>query len=40
MLGLKRETVKILDHEKEWEIEAKRTILLLRNILGNVAKDI
>ncbi len=40
MLGLKRGTVKLFEHEKEWEIEAQNTISRLKNILGNVAKDI
>lgn len=40
MIGLKRGTVKLCDHEKEWELEAQRTITRLREILGTVAKDI
>ena len=40
MIGLKRGTVKLYDHEKEWEIEAQNTICRLREILGNVIKDI
>lgn len=40
MLGLKRGVVKLYDHEKEWEIEARNTISRLRRILGNVIKDI
>lgn len=40
MLGLKRGVVKLYDHEKEWEIEARNTISRLRQILGNVIKDI
>lgn len=40
MLGLKRCTVKLCDHEQEWEIEAKNTILLLKNILGDIIVDI
>lgn len=40
MIGLKRGTVALFDHEKEWEIEAQNTISRLKNILGDVAKDI
>lgn len=40
MIGLKRGTVKLCDHEKEWEIEAQNTIVCLKKILGNVIKDI
>ncbi len=40
MLGLKRETVKLYEHEKEWEIEAQRTIKRLYGILGKTAVDI
>ena len=40
MLGLKRGTVKLCEHQKEWESEAQNTIYRLRKILGNVAKDI
>lgn len=40
MLGLKRGTVKLCEHEKEWEIEAQNTISRLSKILGDVAKDI
>lgn len=40
MIGLKRGTVKLCEHEKEWEIEAQNTIFCLKKILGNVAKDI
>lgn len=40
MIGLKRGTVKLCEHEKEWEIEAQNTIFRLKKILGNVAKDI
>ncbi len=40
MIGLKRGTVMLCDHEKEWETEAQNTILRLKNILGDVAKDI
>lgn len=40
MLGLKRGTVKLCEHEREWEIEAQNTIFRLKKILGNVIKDI
>lgn len=40
MIGLKRGTVQLYDHEKEWEIEARNTISRLKKILGNVIKDI
>lgn len=40
MLGLKRGTVELCEHEKEWEIEAQNTIFCLKNILGNIARDI
>lgn len=40
MIGLKRGTVKLYEHEKEWEIEAEKTISQLKNILGTVIKDI
>lgn len=40
MIGLKRGTVMLCDHEEEWEAEAQNTILRLKKILGNVANDI
>ena len=40
MLGLKRGTVKLYEHEQEWEFEAKNTILLLKSILGDIIVDI
>ena len=40
MLGLKRGTVQLFDHEKEWEIEAQNTICRLREILGDIIIDI
>lgn len=40
MIGLKRGTVKLYEHEEEWEIEAQNTITKLRKILGNIIKDI
>lgn len=40
MIGLKRGTVQLCEHEKEWEIEAQNTIIRLKEILGDVIKDI
>ena len=40
MIGLKRGTVKLFNHEKGWELEAQRTIFRLYKILGTVARDI
>lgn len=40
MLGLKRDTVQLCEHEQAWEIEAQNTILRLKEILGTVIKDI
>lgn len=40
MLGLKQGEVKLCEHEKEWETEAQNTIFRLKQILGDVAKDI
>lgn len=40
MIGLKKGTVKLYEHEKEWEVEAHNTISRLKKILGNVIKDI
>lgn len=40
MIGLKRGTVRLCEHEKEWETEAQNTIARLKRILGSVIKDI
>ena len=40
MIGLKRGTVQLCEHEKEWEIEAQNTIDRLKKILGDIIKDI
>ncbi len=40
MIGLKRGTVTLYEHDKEWEIEANNTILKLKSILGDVVKGI
>lgn len=38
MIGLRQGTVKLLNHQKEWENEAQRTIFCLHKILGPVAR--
>lgn len=40
MIGLKRGTVKLYDHQQQWDIEANKAILKLREILKDVIKDI
>ncbi|KAG4087233.1 UPF0157-domain-containing protein [Neocallimastix lanati (nom. inval.)] len=40
VLGLKRGTVKLIPHQKEWEINAKETINLLKQLIGDIAIDI
>ena len=40
MIGLKRGTVKLCEHEVQWEVEAQNTINRLKHILGDVIKDI
>lgn len=40
MIGLKRGTVKLYDHQQQWDVEANNTILKLRSILKDVIKDI
>lgn len=40
MIGLKRGTVMLCDHQKEWETEAQNTIMRLKKILGPVIRDI
>ncbi len=40
MIGLKRGTVALYAHQKEWETEAQNTITRLKNILGTVICDI
>lgn len=40
MIGLERGTIKLINHEKEWEIEAQKTICRLYTILGSVARNI
>ncbi|MBR2024239.1 MAG: GrpB family protein [Clostridia bacterium] len=36
MIGLKRGTVELYDHQEEWDVEAKNTIQKLKSILGDV----
>lgn len=40
MIGLKRGTVQLYEHETAWEAEAQHTISRLKKILGHVIKDI
>ncbi len=40
MIGLKRGSVRLCDHETAWDEEANRTIARLDQILGPVARDI
>ena len=40
MLGLKRGTVTLYDHQTEWEIEAQKTIIRLKDILGSTIRNI
>lgn len=40
MLGLKRGSVRLCEHEKDWEAEAENTIIRLKKILGNTVDDI
>ncbi|MGI6017644.1 MAG: GrpB family protein [Marvinbryantia sp.] len=40
MIGLKRGTVKLMVHQKEWTENAEHTMEILREILGSAALDI
>ncbi len=40
MLGLKRGTVELFPHQKEWETEAQKTIELIKNICKDAVIDI
>ena len=40
MIGLKRGTVELMPHQKEWVENAESTIRLLKEILGDTAVDI
>ena len=36
MLGLKRGTVTLTEHQNSWKLEAKQTIAELKRLLGNL----
>ena len=40
MEGLERGTVKLIDHQSTWKIEAEQTIAELKSLLGDAAIDI
>lgn len=40
MIGSESGTVRLCEHEKQWETEARNTIARLKNILGDAIKDI
>ena len=40
MIGLKRGTVTLFEHDPEWDLVAEQTIVQLKNILGDTACDI
>ena len=40
MTGLKRGTVKLVSHQKEWREDAENIISLLKQLLGNTPIDI
>ena len=40
MIGLKRGTVTLCEHQKEWEIEAEKFISSLKEVFGDFAVDI
>ena len=40
MIGLKRGTVELVPHQKEWRENAEKIIRLLKQILGSAAVDI
>ena len=40
MIGLKRGTVQLVEHQDEWAEEAERTIQELKRLLGDAAEDI
>lgn len=40
MLGLKRGTVELVPHEKEWEEQGRQVVDLLWQVLGDAAQDI
>ena len=40
MIGLKKGTVKLVPHQKEWNENAESIIKLLKQLLGDTALDI
>lgn len=40
MIGLKKGTVKLVPHEKEWDANAESIIKLLKHLLGDTVLDI
>ena len=40
MIGLKRGTVRLIDHQDEWIYEAENTIGELKRLMGTAAIDI
>ncbi len=40
MIGSESGTVRLCEHDKQWETEALNTIARLKNILGDVIRDI
>lgn len=40
MIGLKRGTVELEPHQKEWDKNAENTVRLLKQLLGDIALDI
>jgi len=40
MIGLKRGTVELISHQPQWEVEAEKTIELLKSLLPDVAVDV
>ena len=40
MIGLKRGTVRLIDHQDEWIYEAENTIGELKKLMGTAAIDI
>lgn len=40
MIGLRRGTVELVPHQKEWSEIAENTIRLLKQLLGDIAIDI
>ena len=40
MIGLKRGSVKLISHQEEWNKNAEKVILKLKQLLGDAAVDI